>query len=152
MISLARRIVSDRSRIFSVFLVAFLVRILFAPISAFDDIGAFHHHAILFIRHGLDFYLYAGEAAGAFAWPYTYPPLWAMILAIAYSGSSHFFTMPDYGFDPAWRVAEKLPIIIADMLVGYLAQVVWREARSSRSGFVAIQLHGDLHLKHLWSI
>jgi len=122
-ISLARRIMSARSLILLAFLVALLVRILLAPISAFDDVGSFHYHAVLLLEHGFDFYLHAGETgqvAGAYVWAYAYPPVWAMILAIAYSGSAPFVTMLDYAFDPAWRVAEKLPIIIADMMVGYV--------------------------------
>jgi hypothetical protein len=93
-----------------------------APLSAGPDVGQFWAFAKVFHAHGLDFYRYADAALDIFpykGWGYFYPPIWLLILGLAlvFVPSS---LVAGHTIDTAWRVAEKTPIIAADLAIGIL--------------------------------
>jgi len=101
---------------------AALIRFWAAPLSAGPDVAQFWAFAKTFQVHGLDFYRYADAWTGTFpyqGWGYFYPPVWLLLLRVAL-----FFTpaslATDVMIDPAWRIAMKTPIIIADLVIGLL--------------------------------
>ena len=103
-------------------LLAAAIRWWAAPISAGPDIAQFWAFARVFQLHGLNFYQYADASGNIFPfkyWAYVYPSPWLLILRIclfAVPGAQATNTM----VDAAWRLAVKVPIILADMAIGCL--------------------------------
>ncbi len=93
-----------------------------APLSSGVDVPQFWAFAKVFQQHGIDFYRYADASLDIFptkGWGFVYPPVWLLIsrlalLAAPLSSATH--TMVDI----SWRVAEKTPIIAADLAIGCL--------------------------------
>jgi hypothetical protein len=109
-----------------VLIIAAFIRIWTAEISSGPDVTQFWAFAKVFQQHGLDFYRYADAQLGIFpnkGWGFVYPPIWLLILRI-----SLFFVPLSrlYGVgstavaSPSWRLAAKMPIIIADLAIGLL--------------------------------
>jgi len=93
-----------------------------APRSTGVDPAQFLSFAKVFQQHGLDFYRYADAYNSnfpAYGWGFVYPPVWLLLLRIA------LFTAPNsfgdtHTVDTSWRLAEKTPIIAADLMIGVL--------------------------------
>jgi len=93
-----------------------------APHSAGPDVVQYWAFARQFQESGLDFYRFA-EATGDLypfpGWNFVYPPVWLLILRFAL-----FATPTSYAslliVTTDWRIAEKLPIILADLVIGIL--------------------------------
>ncbi|MBN1189714.1 MAG: DUF2029 domain-containing protein [Dehalococcoidales bacterium] len=113
-----------------VVLIAAWIRLWAAPLSAGPDVSQFWAFAEVFRQHGLDFYRYAAAKLEIFPfkdWAYVYPPVWLILLGLA------LLTVPsslatDQMVDPGWRLAMKVPIIIADLAIGVL--IYWNVPRS----------------------
>ncbi len=102
-----------------------LLRLWASPISAGPDIGQFWGFAKLFQLHGLDFYRFADGYDPLLAvpgWGFVYPPIWLFILRVALMASPASLATSDM-IDVSWRVAEKLPIIAAD--IGIALLLLW---------------------------
>lgn len=102
-------------------LAAFL-RFWAAPLSAGQDVAQFWAFAKVFQDYGLDFYRYADARLDIFpyaGWGFFYPPVWILILGLAlvFVPSS---SIAGHMIDTGWRVAEKTPIILADLAIGVL--------------------------------
>lgn len=98
------------------------IRFWAAPLSAGVDVPQFWAFAKVFQLYGLDFYRYAEASLDIFptkGWGFVYPPVWLLIVRLALvatPASSATETM----VDSAWRLAEKTPIIAADLAIGCL--------------------------------
>jgi hypothetical protein len=93
-----------------------------APLSAGVDVPQFWAFAKVFQQHGLDFYQYAGAEGTEFptqGWGYVYPPVWLLLLRIALFASPAS-AASNMMIDESWRLAEKTPIIFADLAIGVL--------------------------------
>jgi hypothetical protein len=102
-------------------LAAFL-RFWAAPLSAGQDVAQFWAFARIFQDYGLDFYRYADARLDIFpyaGWGFFYPPVWILILGLAllFVPSS---SVAGHMIDTGWRIAEKTPIILADLAIGVL--------------------------------
>ena len=140
-----RRVASPRLALV-VFLIIFLAgaaaRIVAAPYSATQDMAQFWSFAQLFKEHGLDFYQYYSgyDPINPWqGWGYVYPPVWIIILGIglaavpgALAGQLHV--------DTAWRIAEKAPIIAADLTIGVLLFIAVPGSRWKKLFFAALWL------------
>jgi hypothetical protein len=109
--------------VFGVFLAgAVYIRVWAAPLSSGPDVAQFWAFATVFHSHGIDFYRYASATDSTFpfqGWGYVYPPVWLLILGIcllAASGSQ----ATEFMIDSSWRLAMKVPIIVADAAIGCL--------------------------------
>ncbi|MFC1944728.1 hypothetical protein ACFLX5_04495 [Chloroflexota bacterium] len=101
---------------------AAFIRFWAAPISASPDVAQFWAFAKVFQVHGLDFYRYAdatGDIFPFYGWSFVYPPIWPLILKGALAASS-MSTATASMIDVSWRIAEKTPIIMADLAIGCL--------------------------------
>jgi len=101
---------------------AAFIRLWAAPLSAGPDVSQFWAFAEVFRQHGLDFYRFADARLDIFpfkAWSYVYPPVWLLFLALALLAAPDSLATNQMA-DPAWRLAMKTPIIIADLAVGIL--------------------------------
>jgi hypothetical protein len=98
------------------------IRFAVAPYSAGPDVAQFWSFAEAFRLYGLDFYRYASAKIDLFPfqfWAYVYPPVWLLILGtvlLFVPNSSANQDMVTIG----WRLAEKTPIILADLAIGLL--------------------------------
>jgi len=123
-----------------VFLVAAAARIVAAPYSATQDIAQFWSFAQLFKEHGLDFYRYYSgyDPINPWqGWGYVYPPVWILILGIGLAAVPG--AMADKFFvDTAWRIAEKAPIIAADLAIGVLLFIGIPGSRWKKLFFAAL--------------
>lgn len=105
-----------------VFAVAAAVRAWAAPLSSGVDPPQFWAFAKVFTMYGLDFYKYSGGTMPIYptpGWAFVYPPLWLLISTaslLCVPGSLATSTMVSV----SWRVAEKAPIIAADLAIGGL--------------------------------
>jgi hypothetical protein len=103
-------------------IIAALIRLWAAPLSAGPDVAQFWAFAKVFQHHGLDFYQYADASLDIFpfyGWAFVYPPIWLLILGLTLlfvPSSSATSVMVDTG----WRIAMKTPIIAADLAIGCL--------------------------------
>lgn len=103
-------------------IIAALIRLWAAPLSAGPDVAQFWAFAKVFQHHGLDFYQYADASLDIFpfyGWAFVYPPIWLLILGLTLlfvPSSSATSAMVDTG----WRIAMKTPIIAADLAIGCL--------------------------------
>lgn len=59
-----------------------------------------------------------------------------MIVTISYLLAQPYVTAPSYPFDPVFRLAEKMPIVLADLVIGYLLYRILK----GRRGLVAAAL------------
>ena len=106
--------------------VAAFIRIWAAEISSGPDVPQFWAFAKVFQTHGLDFYRYADAQLDIFpmkGWGFVYPPIWLLISRVALLFAPHSQLINVGGnlvADPAWRLAIKMPIIIADLAIGLL--------------------------------
>jgi Gpi18-like mannosyltransferase len=93
-----------------------------APLSAGPDVAQFWAFARVFHTNGLDFYRYAAGTAAIFpfkSWGFVYPPLWLLLLGAAlFLAPGSAATM--HLVSRSWRLAMKMPIILADLAIGYL--------------------------------
>ena len=109
-----------------VFTVAAFIRIWAAKISSGPDVPQFWAFAKVFQTHGLDFYRYADAKLDIFpmkGWGFVYPPIWLLIsrLSLFFAPSSHLINVGgNFVADPTWRLAIKMPIIVADLAIGLL--------------------------------
>lgn len=140
-----RRISSPRMAL-AVFGVIFLAgaaaRIIAAPYSATQDMAQFWSFAQLFKEHGLDFYRYASgyEQINPWqGWGYVYPPIWILILGIAVAAVPGALAGQLY-VDTAWRIAEKAPIIAADLAIGLILFAAVPGSRWKKTFFAALWL------------
>ncbi len=98
------------------------IRFWAAPLSAGVDVPQFWAFAKVFQQHGLDFYRYADAQLDIFptkGWGYVYPPVWLLILRVALLATPNSFANNEI-IDSNWRLAEKTPIIAADLAIGIL--------------------------------
>ena len=101
---------------------AAFIRFFAAPFSSGPDVAQFWAFAEVFRQHGIDFYRFAGANQAIFpyqGWAYAYPPIWLLILGLAFLFVPSSFAGPTY-IDPSWRLAVKTPIILADLAIGIL--------------------------------
>jgi len=116
---------------FVVFAMAAGIRLWAAPLSAGVDVPQFWAFARVFLDHGLDFYRYADASLDTFpvpGWRFVYPPVWLLTLGLslwASPGSS----ATNEAVSISWRLAEKAPIMAADIIIGVL---IYRTVRGSR--------------------
>jgi hypothetical protein len=119
-----------------VFAVAAFIRLWAAEISSGPDVSQFWAFAKVFQTHGLDFYRYADAQGSIFpmqGWGFVYPPVWLVIerISLAFVPNS---TLPNIGgnfvADPSWRLAMKVPIILADLAIGLI--LYWAVPGSKR--------------------
>lgn len=101
---------------------AAFIRFWAAPLSAGQDVAQFWAFAKVFQAHGLDFYRYADAKLDIFpyqGWGFFYPPIWLLLLGLAlwFVPSS---LVANHMIDTSWRIAEKSPIIVADLAIGIL--------------------------------
>ncbi len=104
---------------------AAFIRLWAAPLSAGPDVSQFWAFAEVFRQHGLDFYRYAAAKLEIFpfkGWVFVYPPVWLLLLGLALLTVPSSLASADMA-DPAWRMAVKLSIILADLIIGIL--VYW---------------------------
>ena len=105
-----------------VLMLAAFIRFGVAPFSAGPDVAQFWSFAEAFRLYGPDFYKYANARIDLFPfqlWGYVYPPVWLGILGLALlivpsSSATHEMVSIN------WRLAEKTPIILADLAAGIL--------------------------------
>ncbi len=105
-----------------VFAFAAYFRIWAAPLSAGPDVSQFWAFAEVFRQNGLDFYRYAAAKLDIFpfkGWAYVYPPVWLLILGLALLTVPASLATAEM-VDPEWRMAMKVPIILADLVIGLL--------------------------------
>ena len=98
------------------------IRFWAAPLSSGVDVPQFWAFAKVFQQHGLDFYRYADAQGDIFptqGWGYVYPPIWLLLLRLALFAVPNSFASSDV-VDSSWRLAEKTPIIAADLAIGIL--------------------------------
>lgn len=112
------------------------------PLSAGPDIAQFWAFAKVFQLHGLDFYQYADGTGAIFpfqGWRFVYPPIWLLISkwALMASPTSSATT---YMVDIGWRLAEKTPIILADLAIGILLYWVTPGSKSRKLLFASLWL------------
>ena len=103
-------------------LLAAFIRFKVAPLSAGPDVAQFWAFAEAFRLYGLDFYRYAGATTELFPfqlWAYVYPPVWLLILGLAYVFMPNVSATHEM-VDAGWRLAAKTPIILADLSIGIL--------------------------------
>jgi hypothetical protein len=109
--------------LFALLLVAAaFIRLWAAPLSAGPDVSQFWAFAEVFRQHGLDFYRYAAAKLEMFpfqGWSFVYPPVWLIILGLALVTVPASLATAEM-VDPGWRLAMKVPIIIADLMIGIL--------------------------------
>lgn len=109
-----------------VLILAAFIRAWPASISSGPDPAQFWAFAKVFQQHGLNFYRYADAQLDIFpmkGWAYVYPPIWVMITRVCL-----FFTPSGsaasvagiVSVSPSWRLAVKIPIILADLAIGLL--------------------------------
>jgi hypothetical protein len=104
------------------FVVAALVRLWPAPYSAGVDVPQFWAFARVFQEHGLDFYRYADATLPIFpvqGWSFVYPPVWLFSLRMSIWAVPGSLATNDM-ISMSWRLAEKAPIIAADLVIGGL--------------------------------
>lgn len=95
------------------------------------DIATFIQAAHRFLDGGNPFDLYA-QSRAAQTWPFAYPPLHALAVALALIVGKLLFFLPDY-------VLARVPVIIADIGVAWvLHNMVERRSGSSALGRVAV--------------
>jgi hypothetical protein len=102
--------------------VAGAIRWWAAPISSGPDVPQFLAFARVFQLHGLNFYQYADATLNVFPfkhWEYVYPPIWLLILRLCLFASPQSQASAD-AVDVTWRMAEKTPIILSDLIIGCL--------------------------------
>jgi hypothetical protein len=125
-----------------VFILAAAVRIAVVPYSATQDMAQFWSFAQLFKEHGLDFYRYSSgyDPINPWqGWGYVYPPMWILILGVALAAVPG--TMAGQLFvDTSWRIAEKAPIIAADLSIGILLFIAVPGSRWKKLFFSALWL------------
>jgi hypothetical protein len=113
-----------------------------APLSAGQDVAQFWAFAKVFHAHGLDFYRFADATLDIFpykGWGFFYPPVWLLLLGLAlFLVPSSLFT--DHMINSAWRVAEKSPIIAADLAIGILIFWAVPGSRLRKLGFASLWL------------
>ena len=93
-----------------------------APLSAGVDVPQFWAFAKIFEQYGLNFYRYADATLKIFpenGWAYVYPPVWLLILRLALLAVPGSSAAVKFVSDN-WRLAEKTPIIAADLAIGCL--------------------------------
>ena len=106
--------------------VAAFLRIWAAKISSGPDVPQFWAFAKVFQAHGFDFYRYADAQLDIFpmkGWGFVYPPIWLLISRVSLFFAPHSQLINVGGnliADPAWRLAIKMPIIVADLAIGLL--------------------------------
>ena len=125
-----------------VFLAGAAARIVAAPYSATQDMAQFWSFAQLFKEHGLDFYKYYSgyDPINPWqGWGYVYPPIWILILVIALAAVPGAMAGQLY-VDTAWRIAEKAPIIAADLAIGIILFVAIPGSRWKKLFFSALWL------------
>jgi hypothetical protein len=143
--NLFHRIFSPRAALVAfavIFLAGAAVRIIAAPYSATQDMAQFWSFAQLFKEHGLDFYSYASgyEPINPWqGWGYVYPPIWILILGISLAAVPGALAGQLY-VDTAWRIAEKAPIIAADLAIGVILFAAVPGSRWKKSFFAALWL------------
>ena len=123
-------------------IIAGLIRLWAAPISAGPDVGQFWGFAKLFEIHGLDFYRYADgtdKILPVNGWGYVYPPIWLLITRLSLVFSPHSLATSSL-VDISWRVAMKVPIIAADLAIGGLLMWAIPGARLKRLALGALWL------------
>ncbi len=103
-------------------MLAAFIRFWAAPFSTGPDVPQFWAFAKVFHDHGLDFYRFADASLPIFpyqGWGFLYPPVWLLILGLAL-----IFVPPSLSsghlIDSRWRIAEKFPIIAADLAISLL--------------------------------
>ncbi|APV45223.1 hypothetical protein Dform_01908 [Dehalogenimonas formicexedens] len=125
-----------------IFLAGATARIVAAPYSATQDMAQFWSFAQLFKEHGFDFYRYYNgyDPINPWqGWGYVYPPIWILILGVALAAvpgtmAGQFFV------DTAWRIAEKAPIITADLAIGLMLFIAIPGSRWKKLFFSALWL------------
>lgn len=109
-----------------VLIVAAFIRVWCAEISSGPDVTQFWAFAKVFQQHGLDFYRYADAQLDIFpmkGWGFFYPPVWLLLsrISLLFAPNS---VLHNFGgnliAEPVWRLASKMPIIIADLAIGLL--------------------------------
>lgn len=102
------------------FALAAFMRLWAAPFSAGVDVPQFWAFAKVFQEHGLDFYRYADATLPIFpvqGWSFVYPPVWLFSLRLSLWAAPASWATNDM-VSAAWRLAEKAPIIAADLAIG----------------------------------
>jgi len=125
-----------------IFLIAATVRAWAAPFSATEDMAQFWSFAQLFKEHGLDFYrFYAGTDPinPIQGWGFVYPPVWLLFLGLGLLAVPAAMAGPTF-VDTAWRIAEKAPIISADLVIGVLLFIAIPGSRWRKLVFAALWL------------
>jgi hypothetical protein len=128
--------------VFGLFLIiAVLLRLWAAPLSAGPDVAQFWAFASIFKNYGLAFYRYADGILSIFpfkGWCFVYPPVWLLILGLCLVAAPDSLATATM-VDPEWRLAMKFPIIAADIAIGCL--VFWAvPGRARRLLFSALWL------------
>jgi len=103
-------------------IIAALIRFLVAPFSAGPDIPQFWAFAKVFQSSGIDFYRYADATLDIFpfkGWGFVYPPVWLLFLGLSLAAVPGSFASSTV-VDLSWRLAMKVPIIVADLILGIL--------------------------------
>jgi hypothetical protein len=109
-----------------VLIIAAFIKLWAASISSGPDPAQFWAFAKVFQQHGLNFYRYADAQLDIFpmkGWAYVYPPIWVMITRVClfFSPSSSAVSVAGIvSVSPSWRLAVKIPIILADLAIGLL--------------------------------
>jgi hypothetical protein len=101
---------------------AAFIRYWAAPISAGVDVPQFWGFARVFQIYGIDFYRYADASLDLFptqGWGFVYPPIWLLILRLALIAAPVGLATETM-VASSWRLAEKTPIIAADLAIGCL--------------------------------
>ncbi|MBI2857587.1 MAG: DUF2029 domain-containing protein [Chloroflexi bacterium] len=105
-----------------VFAAALSVRLWAAPLSSGVDVPQFWAFARVFQDHGIDFYRYADASLDIFpvpGWRFVYPPVWLLTLGISSLFSPNSLATNEL-VSVDWRLAEKAPLIAADLAIGLL--------------------------------
>ncbi len=119
-----------------VFVIAAFIRLWAAEISSGPDVAQFWAFAKVFQSHGLDFYRYANAELAIFptkGWGFVYPPIWLLIsrVALLFAPSSQVNIIAGNAIaNSSWRLAMKIPIIAADLIIGLL--LYWAVPGSKR--------------------
>jgi hypothetical protein len=101
---------------------AAFIRFWAAPLSSGVDVPQFWAFARVFQIYGIDFYRYAGGTLDIFptqGWGFVYPPVWLLILRLALVAAPVGLATETM-VATSWRLAEKTPIIAADLAIGCL--------------------------------
>ncbi len=121
---------------------AVFIRAWAVPVSAGPDIAQYWAFAKVFKDTGLDFYRLAGGSGYMFpfdGWSFVYPPVWLLIIraglaAVPASFASVFIITTD------WRIVEKAPIILADIIIGFLIYRFVPGSRLKKAIFASLWL------------